>query len=72
MQNFVTFIIIGSIFSPFAGLMAGFITYEEWKHHYSDNKQPMREAINTGIFAFLVFFGITVLVGFLLGYVITP
>jgi len=70
MATLTTFLIIGLIFSPFAGLMAGIITYEEYKHHYTSNNEPTKEAIKTGVFAFLVFFLIAVVTGFIVGYLV--
>jgi hypothetical protein len=72
MSNLITFLIIGLVFSPFAGIMAGLITYEEYAHHYSGNKEPLHEALRTGVFAFLVFMGLSFLAGLFLGYFIKP
>lgn len=68
MGSLLTFILIGAIFSPLAGAMAFLITYEEYKHHYIDKKEPIRASLRASAFAFLVFMLISLLIGFTLSY----
>lgn len=59
-------LIIGSIFSPIAALMAFIITHEEYKHHYPDRKTPLNMAVSMGIFTFLFFLILSAGIGFVL------
>ena len=56
------FLLIGAMFSALAALTAFLITYEEWTHHYSSAKEPLKHAIEAAIVAFVVFMIITILV----------
>lgn len=57
------FLIIGLVFSPIGAVIAFLITYEEYTHHYADNKKPLRFAIQAAIVTFIVLFGITAIAG---------
>jgi Na+/proline symporter len=50
-------------FSPFAGIIAYIITYDEYKRHV-DKKEAKRHALETGIFSFLVFIAVGLIAGF--------
>lgn len=49
----------GTTFSILAGLIAGFISYKEMVHHYVQNKEPIKQALQTGGLTFLFFMFIT-------------
>ncbi len=68
MTNLAVFLLIGLFFSPFAGIMAFLITYEEYKHHYTSKKEPLREALGAAVFAFIVFMILSFLAGLTLTY----
>ncbi len=57
-------------FSPFAGIMAYIITYEEYKHHF-DPKRARRQALYMGIFSFLVFVAVGVISGYAFNHVVS-
>jgi ABC-type antimicrobial peptide transport system permease subunit len=59
-------VLIGLIFSPLAAFLAFLLTYNEYSHHYSDNKMPMKHSIEAGVFTFIVFMIISVLIGWVL------
>jgi len=59
-------IFIGLVFSPLAALMAFLMTYNEYSHHYSDNKIPLKRSIEAGVFTFIVFMIISALIGWFL------
>jgi len=63
MSSIGPFILIGCVFSPLAALAAFLITYEEWSHHYTSGKEPLRHAIEAAVVAFLIFMVLTVLAG---------
>jgi len=69
MSSLLITIFLGLFFSPFAAIMAGIITYSEYLHHFPDNKEPKRMAIQTGIFTFIIFMVISLLIGLALPFV---
>jgi hypothetical protein len=62
------FVFLGCIFGFLGGLAAFFITYEEYQHHQT-KKNALKSSLETGIFAFLVFLAISILVGFIFSIV---
>lgn len=60
------FIMIGLILSVLAGVAAFLITYEEWSHHYTDRRKPLRYSIEAALAAFVVFAFITLVVNLLM------
>jgi len=62
-STFSLFLLIGGTFGLIAGLIAYFITYNEWMHHYTTKKEPRKIALETASFAFLFFFILSVLIG---------
>ena len=60
------FFIIWMIGSPVAALCAFLITYNEYSHHYSDRKKPLKIAIEAAVFTFIVFVILGVLADFLI------
>ncbi len=58
------FLILGLIFGALGCFAAFFITYEEYKHHFNDKKKILKHSLETGVFAFVVFLAISILVGF--------
>ena len=58
---------VGTVFAPLASLMAYLITYGEYQHHYSDNKKPRKLALEAAIGTFILFFVISIIIGFFLG-----
>ena len=59
-------IIVGTVVGFFAGLLAFLITYEEYSHHYIDKKNPLKAAFEAAIFAFFVFWVLSIITGFVL------
>ena len=57
---------IGVLFSPFAALAAFLIFYDEYSHHYSNRKEPLKIALEAAAFTFVVFVILGVLAGLLL------
>ncbi|MDI6829148.1 MAG: hypothetical protein QME62_11770 [Armatimonadota bacterium] len=55
------FIAIGLVLSILAALAAFLITYEEWSHHYTSKREPLKFAIEASIVAFVVFMVLTIL-----------
>jgi len=51
-------------FSPFAGIIAYIVTYDEYSHHF-DPKSAKKQSLQAAIFTFIVF----IIVGLLSGYV---
>ncbi len=49
--------------SPFAGIIAFIITYDEYKHHF-DPKRAKSQALHMAIFTFLVFVAVGLISGF--------
>lgn len=61
---FNTLFLWGTVFSVLAGLIAGFISYNEMVHHYTQTKEPLKQAFQTGGLTFLFFMFITLLLAF--------
>jgi hypothetical protein len=61
---FNTLLLWGSVFSVLAGLIAGFISYNEMVHHYMEKKEPLKQALQTGTLTFLFFMFITLMLAF--------
>ena len=57
---------IGAVFAPFGGLMAGIITYQEYRKHRLEPGRACGEAARAALFAFLVLLGIMAACGWLL------
>jgi len=60
------FLIIGIVFGIVAGLMAYVIAYNEYSKHYPEKNTPRRLAMQSGLFTFSFFFGISLLIGLLI------
>ncbi len=56
--------LIGLMLCPIAAAMAFLITYEEYSHHYTDKKRPLRLAFEAAIFTFILFGILSLLVSF--------
>jgi len=54
---------IGILFAPLAAIMTYLITYGEYQHHYSDNKEPRKIALEAALGTFAIFLIISVLIG---------
>mgnify|MGYP001557264892 CR=1 FL=1 len=65
------FVGIGVVFGFFGGLVAFLITLNEWTHHYQTLREPVKMALRTGFFAFMLFFLLSIALGFILPYVLT-
>jgi len=61
-------IVIGIIFGLLASLAAFVITWHEYEKHKFTGKRLFMQAFQTGIFTFLVFLLLSVLIGFLLAH----
>ncbi len=57
------------MFGFLGGLAAFLITYEEYQHHFVDKGKALNHSIETGVFAFIVFLGISLAVGLLFTYI---
>ena len=51
------------IFSPFAGIIAYIITYDEYQHHF-DSKKAKQKAFQMALFTFVVFVAVGLVSGF--------
>ena len=60
------FFIIGLTFGALAGLIAFLITLVEWQKHGFKGAQLWGEPLKRGIFTFVFFFVISMLIGYLL------
>jgi K+-sensing histidine kinase KdpD len=60
---------IGLIFSPIAALMSGLIAYEEYSHHFSTGKQPLKLALEAALITFVVFILISFFIGITLPHI---
>jgi len=60
------FLIIWLIGSPLAALCAFLITYNEYAHHYSGRKEPLKIAIEAAVFTFIAFVILGVLADFMI------
>jgi hypothetical protein len=58
------FFVIGLVFSPLAAACAFIITFQEYKHHFPDNHEPVKMAFQTAIMTFIVFLLLSVMAGF--------
>ena len=54
---------IGVLFSPLATLVTFLIFYDEYSHHYSGRKEPLKIALEAAVFTFIVFVILGILVG---------
>jgi len=61
---------IGLVFSPLAALLAFLLTYNEYQHHFPDNKKPIKMATEAAIFTFFIFMTISLLIGIILPSVV--
>ncbi len=64
-----TFFWFGIIFGFLAGLCAFLITYIEYQKHQFRGRQLFVESARAGIFAWAVFAGIGLLIGYLLKFI---
>lgn len=53
---------IGLALSTLAAVAAFLITYDEWSRHYANKRELIRLAMQSAVFAFVVFAVLTVLV----------
>ena len=68
MNNMALYLALGTSFGFLGGLAAFLITLEEYQHHFIDKKKALRHSIESGLFAFFIFLGIAMLVGFIFSY----
>jgi len=59
-------IIIGVPFSIIAGFISGLIVYEEFLHHFTDKRRALRPAVETGVFVFILFISLAILIAIIL------
>lgn len=60
------FLGIGIVSGALAALLAYFITYGEWSRHYPTKREPRKMALEAAVFAFVVFFIISLAAGYVL------
>jgi hypothetical protein len=63
MTLFYFFFVIGLVFGGLAGLIAFFITYNEWRKHKFTGWPLWREALTRGFFTFMFFFLLSLAIG---------
>jgi ribose/xylose/arabinose/galactoside ABC-type transport system permease subunit len=63
---FLFYLSIGVVFGFLAALMAFFITWNEYEKHKFRGKRLFMEALGAGLFTFLVFLLLSLLLGFIL------
>lgn len=66
MTSIIPLIPIGLVLSLLAGISAFLIAYQEWSHHFVSKREPLRQATQVGLLAFLVFAVATLAAGFLI------
>jgi amino acid transporter len=59
------FLLIGGFFGFLGALMAYFITYNEWVHHYEGTKEPRKMAFRAVIFTFTFFIILSILLAYI-------
>jgi len=47
--------------------MVFLITYDEFRHHYANWRQPFRLALQDGVVAFIVLFVVSIVIGIAVG-----
>jgi purine-cytosine permease-like protein len=57
----IGYIFLDLLFSVIAAAVAFGITYSEYVHHYPTKKEPVKIALNTAFFTFIVFVFIGIL-----------
>ena len=55
---------IGLVFSTLAAIAAFLITYDEWTHHFTNRREPLKYGIKAAVTAFAVFMALTMLAAF--------
>ncbi|MCX7698527.1 MAG: hypothetical protein N2114_03550 [Candidatus Goldbacteria bacterium] len=55
MNNILLYLVVSVPFCLIAGLVAGLIVYEEFRHHFIDKKKSIKPAIETAVVAFFFF-----------------
>jgi|CryGeyStandDraft_6_1057127.scaffolds.fasta_scaffold88777_3 hypothetical protein len=63
-------LVIGLPFSAIAAVMAYVITLDEYSHHFAEKSKAIHPALGTAFFTFLFFVILTVILAFLLPYVV--
>lgn len=64
MTNIAALIFAATItFSPFAGIFAYIISFDEYQHHM-DKKSARKQALQTAFFAFVIFVAAGLIAGF--------
>lgn len=58
---------VGVLFAPLGGLTAAIITYMEYSQHRLPQGRALREALRSGLFAFVVLVALTGAFGWLMG-----
>jgi hypothetical protein len=61
------FFIVGITFGTLAALIAFLITYLEYRKHKFEGWRLWREALTVGVFTFVIFVGLSLLIGNVLG-----
>jgi len=56
--------LVGLLFSPIAGAMAFLIFYNEYVHHYSNKKQPLKIAFEAALLTLILFIILSIIAGF--------
>ena len=65
MQLLIILLSIGGMFGLLGAVMAALITYNEYVHHYPSKREPLRMAVKMGIFTFLFFMTLCVLLAYI-------
>ncbi len=71
MSGITTFFLVGLVFSPLAAACAFIITFQEYKHHFPDNKEPARLAFQTAVMTFIIFLLLSVAAGYFFNGILT-
>lgn len=58
-------LLFGGVFGLLAGSCAFLITWQEYEHHHMEPRQLWRMSLESFAFAFLVFMGLSLFVGYL-------
>jgi len=63
---FLLFLLIGLFVGILTALAQFLFTHEKYSHHFKDKKQPLKIAIETGLYTLGLFIVLMLIMGFLL------
>jgi len=65
-MNYLSYLLpIGIVFGALGALCAGFITYQEYVHHYSTKREPWLLALKMAAYTFIFFVVLSIVMAWL-------